>query len=422
MTAREQSSCRTLVVVGVLPFCLGLFLIFALFKYRQTPVQRTFDTQAASASCPPAAGNPPCNCSSVASESARLNQLAAQLSQESVHKVLRAANSTDPGDQTVRVNSVTLPSVFLFVGILSGRGYRHRRLAVREAWANLAQESGEAVCRFILSEDESTPQVQKEVEQHQDVIFVKEKTNYKSILYKTYFVLEHAVATYDVKYILKTDDDAFINIKALIMQLKLLCQTPECKSERVYMGKMAKESEVLLQPGHKWNNMVFHNHTGLKTYPNYMMGGGYIVSGDVASSLVNINRKMKLKFTPIEDATLGFWLMSMDLRHIDHPRFYTWAAPCCFKAPVRREGQRIVTRFQLQEDMEDNLCSDDPWLVLHKIDSPTKMRYIGTRVQACNATDDPSKVAPSLQPYVRPREAIGGKVLTGTKRRRALQQ
>lgn len=159
LTAREQSSCRTLVVVGVLPFCLGLFLIFALFKYRQTPVQRTFDTQAASASCPPAAGNPPCNCSSVASESARLNQHAAQLSQESVHKVLRAANSTDPGDQTVRVNSVTLPSVFLFVGILSGRGYRHRRLAVREAWANLAQESGEAVCRFILSEDESTPQV-----------------------------------------------------------------------------------------------------------------------------------------------------------------------------------------------------------------------------------------------------------------------
>ena len=41
--------------------------------------------------------------------------------------------------------------------------------------------------------------------------------------------------------------------------------------------------------------------------------------------------------------------MSMDLRHIDHARFYTWAAPCCFKAPVRREGQRIVTRFQLQE-------------------------------------------------------------------------
>lgn len=86
------------------------------------------------------------------------------------------------------------------------------------------------------------------------------------------------------------------------------------------MGRMAKESEVLLQPGHKWNNIVFHNHTGLKTYPTYAMGGGYVLSVDVAKVLVNINNNMRLKFTPIEDATIGFWLMAMDLRHIDHAR------------------------------------------------------------------------------------------------------
>ncbi len=82
----------------------------------------------------------------------------------------------------------------------------------------------------------------------------------------------------------------------------------------------AQESEVLLQPGHKWNNILFHNHTGLKMYPNYMMGGGYVLSGDVVTTLININRRMKLIFTPIEDATLGFWLMAMDLRHIDHAK------------------------------------------------------------------------------------------------------
>ena len=86
------------------------------------------------------------------------------------------------------------------------------------------------------------------------------------------------------------------------------------------MGRMCTESEVLLQPGHKWNNIVFYNHTGLKTYPNYMMGGGYILSGDVSKMLLDINAKLRLKFTPIEDATLGFWLMSMDLRHVDHPK------------------------------------------------------------------------------------------------------
>ena len=57
------------------------------------------------------------------------------------------------------MNEDTLEDVLLFVGILSGRGYRHRRLAVREAWANQCQMPGVSVCRFMLSEDEVTPQV-----------------------------------------------------------------------------------------------------------------------------------------------------------------------------------------------------------------------------------------------------------------------
>ena len=53
------------------------------------------------------------------------------------------------------------PQLFLFIGVLSGRGYRHRRLAVREGWANQAQHvaNGTTAIKFILSEDERTPQV-----------------------------------------------------------------------------------------------------------------------------------------------------------------------------------------------------------------------------------------------------------------------
>jgi hypothetical protein len=81
-----------------------------------------------------------------------------------------------------------LPPLFLFIGVLSGRGYRHRRLAVREAWSDRAQRPGEVVTRFILSEDERTVQVEKEMEQYGDIVFVHEKTNYKSILFKTFYV------------------------------------------------------------------------------------------------------------------------------------------------------------------------------------------------------------------------------------------
>lgn len=42
----------------------------------------------------------------------------------------------------------------------------------------------------------------------------------------------------------------------------------------------------------------------------------------------------------------------------------------------------------------------DPWLVMHKIDSPTKMRYVGNRVAACNASD-PSAVPKSIAEFVK---------------------
>ena len=68
-------------------------------------------------------------------------------------------NDTGLAARALGTSGQALPSLFLFTGVLSGRGYRHRRLAVREAWATKAQIPGVSVARFILSEDERTPQV-----------------------------------------------------------------------------------------------------------------------------------------------------------------------------------------------------------------------------------------------------------------------
>ena len=194
---------------------------------------------------------------------------------------------------------------------------------------------------------------------------------------------QYAVENYDVKYVLKTDDDAFVNVPPSVSLLRSYCETPDCSAERLYVGRMIQESEVLLQPGHKWNNDVFYNHTGLRTYPKYAMGGGYVLSGDVARTLIGVNRAQRLKFTPIEDATLGFWLMAMDLRHVDHERFYTWAAACCFETLEHDDTDPNPPRVKVMGAVTEDLCSDTPWLVLHKIDSPTKMRALGAELRGC---------------------------------------
>ena len=105
-------------------------------------------------------------------------------------------------DVKATANQISSPSesVTLFIGILSGRGYRHRRQAVRDAWASKCQVQGVSACRFVLSQEEVTPLVEEEMQQYQDIILVHGETNYKSILLKSLFVLEHAVTHYDARY------------------------------------------------------------------------------------------------------------------------------------------------------------------------------------------------------------------------------
>lgn len=42
----------------------------------------------------------------------------------------------------------------------------------------------------------------------------------------------------------------------------------------------------------KWQDVEYLNHTSLKTYMPYMMGGGYVLSADLARVILGINRQV----------------------------------------------------------------------------------------------------------------------------------
>jgi hypothetical protein len=82
---------------------------------------------------------------------------------------------------------------------------------------------------------------------------------------------------------------------------------------------------------------------GLSTYPAYMAGGGYVVSSDVAAALVSTHQgHIPLKHTAAEDVTMSMWLLPLDLRRIDHPRFKTRAEHCCVVEAERWVGGRVA--------------------------------------------------------------------------------
>lgn len=180
--AGPRPSCARLAYAMLFPFLLAL--VTGLLFFRQRDLSSAAVMRYQSHRSVPGSDPVACDGWNCTTGEAGIERVRTASTVESANQDNAVAPSSGPNLKLKE----GLPPLFLFVGILSGRGYRHRRLAVREAWANRAQIPGVVTSKFVLSEDERTPQVMKEVDNYGDVVFVHEKTNYKSILYKTYFV------------------------------------------------------------------------------------------------------------------------------------------------------------------------------------------------------------------------------------------
>lgn len=221
----------------------------------------------------------------------------------------------------------------------------------------------------------------QEAQQYGDMVFVRagSGTGYRSIVFKIYLLVEWAVANVDARFILKTDDDAYVDAARLVAELRVLCRSADCSDEKLYMGEEKRNGEVIVEDGHKWSNEEYFRLTGLKEYAPYMFGGGYVFSMDVAKALVQVNQLAPLKFMPNEDSTFGFWVMGMDLRKIDHPRVRTAAGHCCYTAQLDDPTAGRWRRFAMRSI--ERVCAG--WLILHKVDTDDQMRYIHERLRQC---------------------------------------
>lgn len=59
-------------------------------------------------------------------------------------------------------------------------------------------------------------------------------------------VFERVVAAHDVAFVLKTDDDSFVNVPALVADLRSRCTSADCAAEKLYMGYQVTESSRAL--------------------------------------------------------------------------------------------------------------------------------------------------------------------------------
>ena len=138
-------------------------------------------------------------------------------------------------------------------------------------------------------------------------------------------------------YVMKTDDDSYVDLPLLLSWLN---GTPR---ERMYGGRIISGAGVIDSKTQRWGNRQFFEDTGLRTYPAYASGSGYVLSHDLAVYLAQ--RAVPWKTWRIEDGSLGSYLLGLDISYQDNK----------------------LIAIDIKD--VDEACQI-PWMVMHKLTVP----------------------------------------------------
>lgn len=177
--------------------------------------------------------------------------------------------------------------------------FKHRE-AIRKTWGN--KNSSDAKTRLLfftgtsLSNEAFQQMFKDEQRQFQDIVKVNITESYDSLTKKSVALLKWAhLNCPGVRYVLKSDDDMFINIQNLVNVLR------KTKPKNAILGVKNSHSVPFRDKGSKW--YVSREQYPKDKFPIYISGTAYVITGDIITSLYNSTLYVPSLF--IEDVYLN---------------------------------------------------------------------------------------------------------------------
>ena len=215
------------------------------------------------------------------------------------------------------------PGIELVIVVTSRPSSIYQRLAIRNSWGRpdsvinqhlFKDKKFDFISIFAIGQ---TPNkitqniIEKESQGFGDILQLFYIDSYENLTNKTLLTLEWLSYNCEPKFVLKTDDDCFVNLLSLEPWLHTL------KSDILYVGKRNVHMPVIRNPKHR--NYVAVEDFSEKYYEPYCSGGGYILSGKV---LKNLTGKAKFfKQIRNEDAFKGIVMNFMNISPVHDKGF-----------------------------------------------------------------------------------------------------
>ncbi|KAM7487440.1 hypothetical protein LguiB_024924 [Lonicera macranthoides] len=212
----------------------------------------------------------------------------------------------------------------LFIGVFSTANNFKRRMAVRRTWMQYAAvRSGEVAVRFFVGLHKNQVVNEKlwtEAKTYGDIQLMPFVDYYSLITWKTIAICIFGTEVVSAKFVMKTDDDAFVRIDEVLASLN-----GNNVSRGLLYGLINSDSRPHRNPDSKW--YISPEEWPEDTYPPWAHGPGYVVSSDIAKAIYRRHKKGRLKMFKLEDVAMGIWIADikkkgLEVKYIKEERVY----------------------------------------------------------------------------------------------------
>ncbi|XP_010464217.1 PREDICTED: hydroxyproline O-galactosyltransferase GALT3-like [Camelina sativa] len=226
-------------------------------------------------------------------------------------------------EEKLKAPSLPGTRIELLVGVFSTGNNFKRRMALRRSWMQYeAVRSGKVAVRFLIglhTNEKVNVEMWREAKAYGDIQFMPFVDYYGLLSLKTVALCILGTKVLPAKYIMKTDDDAFVRIDELLSSLKAKPSTA------LLYGLISFASSPDREQGSKW--FIRKEEWPLDSYPPWAHGPGYIISHDIAKFVVKGHRQRDLRLFKLEDVAMGIWIQQFNqtikrVKYINDKRFH----------------------------------------------------------------------------------------------------
>ncbi|XP_062584789.1 beta-1,3-galactosyltransferase 5-like [Saccostrea cucullata] len=178
--------------------------------------------------------------------------------------------------------------VFLLIMIPSAVNNFEQRNAIRSTWGNSSMVQYSVLIKFVLgTTSNGTLQDIAETENqiYNDILFEDISETYENLLWKSTAILRWVSRyCFRVRYLLKIDDDMFLNLPRLLNELEKHSYT------NTILGCKVSHSSPFRYPYSKW--VVSREQYHKDYFPDYIAGTAYLITGDIIQKLYLATQKV----------------------------------------------------------------------------------------------------------------------------------